>query len=60
MCQRLSRVVPRYSPVKYFDREDVYLTQSSQFYLEVLIYTLEKVYTVAPSFRLSLQGLGDI
>ncbi|ADN50860.1 asparagine--tRNA ligase [Vulcanisaeta distributa] len=38
-------------PVKYFDREDVYLTQSSQFYLEVLIYTLEKVYTVAPSFR---------
>ncbi len=38
-------------PVKYFDREDVYLTQSSQFYLEVLIYSLEKVYTVAPSFR---------
>ena len=38
-------------PVKYFDREDVYLTQSSQFYLEVLIYALEKVYTVAPSFR---------
>ncbi len=38
-------------PVKYFDREDVYLTQSSQFYLEVLIYALEKVYTIAPSFR---------
>ncbi len=37
--------------VKYFDREDVYLTQSSQFYLEALIYTLEKVYTIAPSFR---------
>ncbi|MFP3297295.1 MAG: asparagine--tRNA ligase [Vulcanisaeta sp.] len=38
-------------PVKYFDREDVYLTQSSQFYLEVMIYALEKVYTIAPSFR---------
>ncbi len=38
-------------PVKYFDREDVYLTQSAQFYLEALIYSLEKVYTVAPSFR---------
>ncbi|MFP3216069.1 MAG: asparagine--tRNA ligase [Vulcanisaeta sp.] len=38
-------------PVKYFDREDVYLTQSSQFYLETMIYTLERVYTVAPSFR---------
>ncbi len=38
-------------PVKYFDRDDVFLTQSAQFYLEALIYTLEKVYTVAPSFR---------
>ncbi|ADY00352.1 asparaginyl-tRNA synthetase [Vulcanisaeta moutnovskia 768-28] len=38
-------------PVKYFDREDVYLTQSSQFYLEILIYALERVYTIAPSFR---------
>jgi len=38
-------------PVKYFDREDVYLTQSSQFYLEVMIYALERVYTIAPSFR---------
>ena len=38
-------------PVKYFDREGVYLTQSSQFYLEVMIYALEKVYTIAPSFR---------
>ncbi len=36
--------------VKYFDRI-VYLTQSAQFYLEALIYSLEKVYTVAPSFR---------
>jgi asparaginyl-tRNA synthetase len=38
-------------PVKYFDKEGVYLTQSSQFYLEVMIYALEKVYTIAPSFR---------
>ncbi len=37
--------------VDYFGRRDVYLTQSSQFYLEVLIYSLERVYTIAPSFR---------
>jgi asparaginyl-tRNA synthetase len=36
--------------VDYFGHT-VYLTQSSQFYLEALIYSLEKVYTVAPSFR---------
>lgn len=36
--------------LKYFDR-DLYLTQSAQLYLEVLIYSLEKVYCVAPSFR---------
>ena len=38
-------------PVKYVDGSTVYLTQSSQFYLEALIYSLEKVYTIAPSFR---------
>ncbi len=37
--------------VKYVDGRKVYLTQSSQFYLESLIFSLEKVYTVAPSFR---------
>ena len=35
----------------YFGKTKVYLTQSSQFYLEALIFSLEKVYTVAPSFR---------
>ena len=37
-------------PVDYFG-EKAYLTQSAQFYLEAMIYSLEKVYTVAPSFR---------
>ena len=36
--------------VKYFD-DTMYLTQSAQLHLEVLIYSLEKVYCVAPSFR---------
>jgi asparaginyl-tRNA synthetase len=36
--------------LKYFDH-DLYLTQSAQLYLEALIYSLEKVYCVAPSFR---------
>lgn len=37
--------------LEYFKGRKVYLTQSSQFYLEALIYSLEKVYTIAPSFR---------
>jgi len=36
--------------LKYFD-DHMYLTQSAQLHLEVLIYSLEKVYCVAPSFR---------
>lgn len=36
--------------VKYFDRI-AYLSQSAQFYLESLIYSLDKVYSLTPSFR---------
>ncbi|MCK5414456.1 MAG: asparagine--tRNA ligase [Thermoplasmata archaeon] len=36
--------------VPYFDQK-VFLTQSSQLYLEALIFGLEKVFTLAPSFR---------
>jgi asparaginyl-tRNA synthetase len=36
--------------VKYFDRI-AFLSQSAQFYLESLIFSLEKVYSLTPSFR---------
>ncbi len=36
--------------LKYFDQK-LFLTQSSQLYLEILMYSLENVYCIAPSFR---------
>ena len=36
--------------VKYYDKE-VFLSQSWQLYAENFIYSLEKAYTIAPSFR---------
>ncbi len=36
--------------LKYFD-QTAYLSQSAQLYLEALIYSLEKVYAITPSFR---------
>ncbi len=36
--------------VKYFN-EKAYLTESSQLYAEAMIFSLEKVYSFAPSFR---------
>ena len=36
--------------VKYFDRI-AYLSQTAQFYLESLIFSLDKVYSLTPSFR---------
>jgi asparaginyl-tRNA synthetase len=36
--------------LKYFDR-DAYLSQSAQMYLEALIFSLERVYSITPSFR---------
>ena len=36
--------------IKYFD-EKAYLSQSAQLYLEALIFSLEKVFSITPSFR---------
>ncbi|MBU1198511.1 MAG: asparagine--tRNA ligase [Nanoarchaeota archaeon] len=37
--------------VKYFDKKDVFLAQTWQLYAEPAIFSLEKIYTMAPSFR---------
>ena len=37
-------------PFKYFDQQ-AYLSQTAQMYLEVLMFGLEKVYSITPSFR---------
>lgn len=36
---------------EYFDKKDVFLAQTWQLYAEPAIFALEKIYTVAPSFR---------
>ncbi len=36
--------------VEYFDKK-VYLTESSQLYAEAMVYALDRVYTLAPSYR---------
>lgn len=36
--------------VEYFDRK-VYLTESSQLYSEAMVYALDKVYTLSPTYR---------
>src|SRR3990170_9041354 len=36
--------------VKFYDKK-AYLTQSWQLYAEAMMYSLEKIYTIAPSFR---------
>ncbi len=37
--------------VQYFDQKDVFLAQSWQLYAEPAIFSLEKIYTISPSFR---------
>lgn len=37
-------------PVEYFEKK-VYLSQSAQLYLEALVFSLEKVWSLTPSFR---------
>ena len=37
--------------VKYFDKKNVYLSQSWQLYAEAMISSLGKIFTIAPSFR---------
>ncbi len=37
--------------VDYFGRKDIFLAQTWQLYAEPAIFALEKIYTIAPSFR---------
>jgi len=37
--------------VNYFNQKDVFLAQTWQLYAEPAIFALEKIYTIAPSFR---------
>ncbi|MBU3896566.1 MAG: asparagine--tRNA ligase [Nanoarchaeota archaeon] len=37
--------------VKYGDKEGVYLTQTWQLYAEAAIFSLERIFTIAPTFR---------
>lgn len=37
--------------VDYFGRKDVFLSQTWQLYAEPAIFSLEKIYTIAPAFR---------
>jgi len=37
--------------IKYFDNSKAYLSQSAQLYLEVMIFSLGKVWSLTPSFR---------
>ena len=37
--------------VDYFGKKDVFLSQTWQLYAEPAIFSLEKIYTIAPSFR---------
>ena len=37
--------------VEYFDRKGIFLAQTWQLYAEPAIFSLEKIYTVSPSFR---------
>lgn len=41
---------PTLFEIKYFDKK-MYLTQTWQLYAEAAIFALEKIYTIAPSFR---------
>ncbi len=47
---RIAEEGPTLFEVKYFDKK-AYLTQTWQLYAEAAIFALEKIFTIAPSFR---------